>query len=74
MKRFLVDWHYANNMPDDIQVAPATGKSVAVIGAGPAGLSAASSRRLGPRGPRLRRTRPAADRLIGVPAFRLRAT
>ena len=23
MKRFLVDWHYANNMPDDIQVAPA---------------------------------------------------
>src|SRR5213083_2326211 len=41
MKRFLVDWHYANNMPDEIVVAPATGKSVGVIGAGPAGLTVA---------------------------------
>ena len=41
MKRFLVDWHYANNMPDNVVVGPSTGKSVAVIGAGPAGLSVA---------------------------------
>ncbi len=41
MKRFLVDWHYGNNMPDNVIVQPATGLSVAVIGAGPAGLSAA---------------------------------
>jgi len=41
MKRFLVDWHYGNNMPDRVEVGPPTGKSVGVIGAGPAGLSVA---------------------------------
>ena len=35
MKRFLVDWHYGNNMPDNVQVAPQTGRSVGVVGAGP---------------------------------------
>jgi NADPH-dependent glutamate synthase beta subunit-like oxidoreductase/ferredoxin len=73
MKRFLVDWHYANNMPDDIQVAPATGKRVAVIGAGPAGLSAAKE--LGGWGHEVHvydaLPSGGGTTLIGVPAFRL---
>ena len=71
MKRFLVDWHYANNMPDDIQVAPAAGRSGrhrCRTGRPERGQGLAA----GARGPRLRcaavRRR---DPLIGVPAFRL---
>ncbi|HEV7200706.1 MAG TPA: FAD-dependent oxidoreductase, partial [Candidatus Limnocylindria bacterium] len=73
MKRFLVDWHYANNMPDDIQVAPATGKSVAVIGAGPAGLSAAKELAGWGHEVHCYDALPSGGgtTLIGVPAFRL---
>jgi NADPH-dependent glutamate synthase beta subunit-like oxidoreductase len=73
MKRFLVDWHYANNMPDDIQVAPATGKSVAVIGAGPAGLSAAKELAGWGHEVHVYDALPSGGgtTLIGVPAFRL---
>ena len=28
MKRFLVDWHYGNNMPDNVVVQPPTGRWV----------------------------------------------
>ena len=73
MKRFLVDWHYANNMPDNVQVAPSTGKSVAVIGAGPAGLSVAKE--LATYGHRVdvydALPSGGGTCLIGVPAFRL---
>jgi NADPH-dependent glutamate synthase beta subunit-like oxidoreductase/ferredoxin len=73
MKRFLVDWHYGNNMPDTIVVAPSTGKSVAVIGAGPAGLSAAKE--LAADGHEVHVYEALASGggtcLIGVPAFRL---
>jgi NADPH-dependent glutamate synthase beta subunit-like oxidoreductase/ferredoxin len=73
MKRFLVDWHYGNNMPDNIVVAPSTGKSVAVIGAGPAGLSAAKE--LAADGHEVHVYEALASGggtcLIGVPAFRL---
>jgi NADPH-dependent glutamate synthase beta subunit-like oxidoreductase len=73
MKRFLVDWHYANNMPDDVQVAPATGKSVAVIGAGPAGLSAAKELASWGHEVHVYDALPSGGgtTLIGVPAFRL---
>ena len=38
LKRFAIDQHPEPELPEDI---PATGKSVAIIGSGPAGLSAA---------------------------------
>jgi NADPH-dependent glutamate synthase beta subunit-like oxidoreductase len=73
MKRFLVDWHYGNNMPDNIVVAPPTGKSVAVIGAGPAGLSAAKELAADGHDVHLYEALPSGGGtcLIGVPAFRL---
>jgi glutamate synthase (NADPH/NADH) small chain len=40
LERFVADWARAN-MNTDMAKAPATGKKVAVIGAGPAGLTAA---------------------------------
>jgi NADPH-dependent glutamate synthase beta subunit-like oxidoreductase/ferredoxin len=73
MKRFLVDWHYGNNMPDNIVVGPPTGKSVAVIGAGPAGLSAAKELAGDGHEVHLYEALPSGGGtcLIGVPAFRL---
>ncbi len=73
MKRFLVDWHYGNNMPDSISVGPATGKSVAVIGAGPAGLSVAKELATYGHEVHVYEALPSGGgtTLIGVPAFRL---
>ena len=73
MKRFLVDWHYSNNMPDNVQVMPATGKTVAVIGAGPAGLSVAKELATYGHEVHVYDALPSGGgtTLIGVPAFRL---
>ncbi len=73
MKRFLVDWHYSNNMPDSVVVAPETGKSVAVIGAGPAGLSVAKELASYGHEVHIYEALPSGGGtcLIGVPAFRL---
>jgi NADPH-dependent glutamate synthase beta subunit-like oxidoreductase/ferredoxin len=73
MKRFLVDWHYGNNMPDNIQVAPSSGRSVAVIGAGPAGLSVAKDLAADGHEVHIYEALPSGGgtTLIGVPAFRL---
>jgi NADPH-dependent glutamate synthase beta subunit-like oxidoreductase len=73
MKRFLVDWHYANNMPDDVQVAPPTGKTVGVVGAGPAGLSVAKELASWGHEVHVYDALPSGGgtTLIGVPAFRL---
>jgi NADPH-dependent glutamate synthase beta subunit-like oxidoreductase len=73
MKRFLVDWHYGNNMPDDVRVAPATGRSVGVIGAGPAGLSVAKELASYGHEVHVYEALPSGGgtTLIGVPAFRL---
>ncbi len=73
MKRFLVDWHYANNMPDQIEVGPATGRSVAVIGAGPAGLTVAKELAGYGHAVHVYDALPSGGgtTLIGVPAFRL---
>jgi glutamate synthase (NADPH/NADH) small chain len=40
LERFVVEQHYASGAPE--QVAPPTGKRVAVVGSGPSGLSAAT--------------------------------
>jgi len=73
MKRFLVDWHYGNNMPDNVVVGPATGKSVGVIGAGPAGLSVAKELATYGHEVHVYEALPSGGgtTLIGVPAFRL---
>jgi len=73
MKRFLVDWHYANNMPDNVVIGPSTGKSVAVIGAGPAGLSTAKDLASYGHEVHVYEALPSGGgtTLIGVPAFRL---
>ncbi|MEX1156117.1 MAG: FAD-dependent oxidoreductase, partial [Chloroflexota bacterium] len=73
MKRFLVDWHYANNLPDNVVVGPPTGKSVGVIGAGPAGLSVAKELASYGHQVHVYEALPSGGgtTLIGVPAFRL---
>jgi NADPH-dependent glutamate synthase beta subunit-like oxidoreductase/formate hydrogenlyase subunit 6/NADH:ubiquinone oxidoreductase subunit I len=73
MKRFLVDWHYGNNMPDRVEVGPSTGKSVGVIGAGPAGLSVAKELATYGHEVHVYEALPSGGgtTLIGVPAFRL---
>ena len=73
MKRFLVDWHYGNNMPDTVVTAPPTGKSVGVIGAGPAGLTVAKELASYGHKVDIYEALPSGGGtcLIGVPAFRL---
>ena len=73
MKRFLVDWHYGNNLPDTVEVAPPTGKSVGVVGAGPAGLTVAKELASYGHEVHVYDALPSGGgtTLIGVPAFRL---
>ena len=73
MKRFLVDWHYGNNMPDNIVTASPTGKTVGVIGAGPAGLTVAKELASYGHKVDIYEALPSGGGtcLIGVPAFRL---
>jgi dihydropyrimidine dehydrogenase (NAD+) subunit PreT len=39
LQRYAMDWYFANGMPKLFEAAPKNGKSVAIIGAGPAGLA-----------------------------------
>jgi NADPH-dependent glutamate synthase beta subunit-like oxidoreductase len=73
MKRFLVDWHYGNNMPDTVVTAEPTGKTVGVIGAGPAGLTVAKELASYGHKVDIYEALPSGGGtcLIGVPAFRL---
>jgi NADPH-dependent glutamate synthase beta subunit-like oxidoreductase/ferredoxin len=73
MKRFLVDWHYGNNMPDTVVTASPTGKTVGVIGAGPAGLTVAKELASYGHKVDVYEALPSGGGtcLIGVPAFRL---
>ncbi|MGZ6270941.1 MAG: FAD-dependent oxidoreductase [Candidatus Limnocylindrales bacterium] len=73
MKRFLVEWHEASGIPDEMSPITPRDTSVAVVGAGPAGLAVA--RELAVAGHRVTvfDALPFAGgtMLIGVPAFRL---
>jgi len=73
MKRFLVDWHYGNNMPDNVQLSRPTGRSVGVVGAGPAGLTVAKELASYGHEVHIYEALPSGGGtcLIGVPAFRL---
>ena len=73
MKRFLVEWHAASGIPDVAPEITPRAERVAVIGAGPAGLSVA--RELAVKGYQVTvyDSLPygGGTMLIGVPAFRL---
>ena len=73
MKRFLVEWHEASGIPDVMPEITARAERVAVVGAGPAGLSVA--RELATKGYQVTvfDSLPygGGTMLIGVPAFRL---
>jgi formate dehydrogenase major subunit len=73
MKRFLVEWHEASGIPDAMPVITPRDERVAVVGAGPAGISVA--RELAIKGYQVTvyDSLPygGGTMLIGVPAFRL---
>ncbi len=46
LERFVADYEMAHSLPRAPEIAPATGKKIAVIGAGPAGLTAAYELRI----------------------------
>jgi NADPH-dependent glutamate synthase beta subunit-like oxidoreductase/ferredoxin len=73
MKRFLVEWHEASGIPDVMPAIDPRPERVAVVGAGPAGLSVARELALKGFGVTVFDSLPYAGgtMLIGVPAFRL---
>jgi formate dehydrogenase major subunit len=73
MKRFLVEWHEASGIPDVVPEIVPRHERVAVIGAGPAGLSVARELALKGYAVTVCDSLPygGGTMLIGVPAFRL---
>jgi len=73
MKRFLVEWHEASGIPDVMPHIEARPERVAVVGAGPAGMSVARELAMKGYGVDVYDSLPYAGgtMLIGVPAFRL---
>jgi NADPH-dependent glutamate synthase beta subunit-like oxidoreductase/formate hydrogenlyase subunit 6/NADH:ubiquinone oxidoreductase subunit I len=73
MKRFLVEWHEASGIPDDVPAITPRGTSVAVIGAGPAGIAVARELATAGHAVTVYDELPygGGTMLIGVPAFRL---
>ena len=73
MKRFLVEWHEASGIPDEMPVITPRGTRVAVVGAGPAGLAVARELAVAGHQVTVYDDLPYAGgtMLIGVPAFRL---
>ena len=73
MNRFLVEWHEASGIPDVMPHIDARAEKVAVVGAGPAGISVARELAMKGFGVDVYDSLPFAGgtMLIGVPAFRL---
>lgn len=73
MKRFLFEWHQASGIPDDMPAITPRDTSVAVVGAGPAGIAVARELAVAGHQVTVYDELPYAGgtMLIGVPAFRL---
>jgi len=73
MKRFLVEWHQASGIPDDMPNITPRDTTVAVIGAGPAGIAVARELAVAGHQVTVFDELPygGGTMLIGVPAFRL---
>ncbi|MBA2487707.1 MAG: FAD-dependent oxidoreductase [Chloroflexi bacterium] len=73
MKRFLYEWHRASGIPDDMPAITPRGTTVAVVGAGPAGIAVARELAVAGHAVTVFDELPYAGgtMLIGVPAFRL---
>jgi formate dehydrogenase beta subunit len=73
MKRFLVEWHEASGIPDEMPAINPRDTTAAVVGAGPAGLSVARELAVAGHQVTVFDELPygGGTMLIGVPAFRL---
>jgi NADPH-dependent glutamate synthase beta subunit-like oxidoreductase/ferredoxin len=73
MKRFLVEWHDQAGIPDEMPLITPRETTVAVVGAGPAGLTVARELAVAGHQVTVYDELPMAGgtMLIGVPAFRL---
>ncbi len=73
LERFVGDWQISVGLPDDIAPPPPTGKKVAVVGSGPAGLTVAGE--LAKKGHKVTifeaLHRPGGVLVFGIPEFRL---
>ena len=73
MKRFLVEWHAQSGIPDEMPLITPLDTTVAVVGAGPAGLAVARELAVAGHQVTVFDELPMAGGtlLVGVPAFRL---
>lgn len=73
LKRFASDWELAQPMPYVPKIAPPTGKFVAIVGGGPAGLTAAFFLRKAGHNAAVFEAMPKMGGLLryGIPAYRL---
>jgi NADPH-dependent glutamate synthase beta subunit-like oxidoreductase/ferredoxin len=73
MKRFLVEWHAQSGIPDEMPLISRRDTTVAVVGAGPAGLAVARELAVAGHQVTVYDELPMAGgtMLVGVPAFRL---
>lgn len=73
LERFVADWDAAQNLEETIEIAPSTGKKIAVVGSGPAGLTvAADLAKLGHHVTIFEALHEAGGVLVyGIPEFRL---
>ena len=73
VKRFLADWDMANEKPWLPEKKPATGKRIAVVGAGPAGLSGAYYSAINGHEVTVFERQPLAGGMMryGIPEYRL---
>lgn len=73
LERFAADWERAQGAPDIPPIKPATGKKVAVIGSGPAGITVAADVRREGHAVTLFEAfhKPGGVMVYGIPEFRL---
>lgn len=73
LERYVADWELCHNNRLEIEIAPPTGKKVAVVGSGPAGLTcAADLAKMGHKAVIFEALHDAGGVLIyGIPEFRL---